>query len=92
VRDDLQAALARRLKAARTLSGKSVAELARELGWSGDKVYRFERGARLPDALEVAAIAVATSQSVEFLLLGGPPREPEAGTVSPHEPAVNRVP
>lgn len=63
---DLPTELARRLKAARALSGKKVRDLARELGWSDEKVYRLESGKQIPDALELSAIAAATNQSVDY--------------------------
>ena len=79
---DLSVVLARRLKAARALSGKKVRELANELGWSDEKLYRFERGQSIPDALDLAAIASATGQSMEFLFLGITSAEPqEQGTL-----------
>lgn len=65
---DLTVELARRIKAARALTGKKVRELAGELGWSQDKLYKVERGDQVPDALELAAIADATGQPVGFLL------------------------
>ena len=59
-------ALARRLKAARALSGKKVRELADELGWADEKLYRLERGVQVPDALELAAIAARTGVAFDF--------------------------
>lgn len=72
---DLQAELGRRVRAARALSGKKVREVAAELGWSDEKLYRLERGAQVPDALELAAIAGATGQPIDFFL---PPITSEA--------------
>jgi transcriptional regulator with XRE-family HTH domain len=86
---DLTLALARRLKAARALSGKKVRELADELGWSQEKLYRFERGEQEPRALELAAIAGATGASAEFLL--GVTSFEEAGTVSSGPTRVKRA-
>lgn len=65
---DLESQLARRLKAARVLSGKSAREVADEAGISKRKMWRFESGDQVPDALELDAIATATGQSVEYLL------------------------
>jgi transcriptional regulator with XRE-family HTH domain len=65
---DIQAVLARRLKAARALSGKKVRDLAGELGWSDEKLYRLERGTQIPDALELSEIAAATNQPLDFFL------------------------
>lgn len=65
---DLSTDLARRIKAARNLSGKKVRELADEFGWSSEKVYRLERGDQVPDALELVAIATATGQPLDFFL------------------------
>ena len=65
---DLLVDLGRRLRAARTLSGKKVPELARELGWSADKIYRLETGKQEPHALDLAAFARATRQELEFFL------------------------
>lgn len=83
--------LARRLKAARALSGKKVRELADELGWSDEKLYRLERGDQVPDALELAAIAAATGQPVVFLL-GQASSSGDGGerTLPPPLPAVKR--
>jgi transcriptional regulator with XRE-family HTH domain len=69
---DLAIDLARRLRAARTLSGKKVSELAQDLGWSNQKIYRFEQGRQVPDVLELTEIAEATGQAVDFFLGGTP--------------------
>lgn len=58
--------LARRLKAARILSGKDVPELAAEIGVSKRTYWRMERGDRLPDALELERVAAATGQPIDF--------------------------
>jgi transcriptional regulator with XRE-family HTH domain len=65
---DLAVDLARRLRAARTLSGKKAPELAHDLGWSTQKIYRFEQGRQVPDVLELREIAEATGQNVDFFL------------------------
>lgn len=89
---DLSSALARRLKAARALSGKKVRELADELDWSSEKVYRLERGDQLPDALELAAMAAATNQSVDFLLGGDASLAAGLETVTGRVSGVNSEP
>lgn len=87
---DLSIDLARRIKAARALSGKKVHELALELGWSDEKLYRLERGVQVPDAFELAAIAATTEQSVDFLLGLAPSAEPQSRRSLPLPlPAVN---
>lgn len=60
--------LPRRLKAARALAGLGVAEVAARLDWSPDKLYRFERGDQVPNAVELAAFATATGQTVAYFL------------------------
>jgi transcriptional regulator with XRE-family HTH domain len=67
---DLAADLARRVRAARTLSGKKAPELARECGWQTDKLYRIEQGRQEPLALDILALAQATGQSIEFFYFG----------------------
>lgn len=78
---DFQADLARRLKAARALSGKKVREVAREIGWSEEKLYRFERGEQVPDAIELAAIAGATAQPIGFFYGGETSQPRDQGAV-----------
>jgi transcriptional regulator with XRE-family HTH domain len=58
--------LARRVRAARALSGKEVAELAAEVGVSKRTYWRLEKGDREPTALELERIAEATGQSLDF--------------------------
>jgi transcriptional regulator with XRE-family HTH domain len=84
--------LARRLKAARVLSGKKVGEIASELDWSTQKLYRLESGSQVPDALELAAFAAATGQSVGFLLGEAPSALPHEQLTLPGPlPGVNRA-
>lgn len=52
------------------LSGKKVPELSAEIGCSVKTLYRIERGQAVPDALDLAALAKATDQSVEFFYEG----------------------
>ena len=88
VNHDLEHDLGRRLRAARYLSGKKVEELAREAGWSKEKVYRLEQGRQVPDALELKAIAELTGQSLEFFFGSSP--DPENGPILPSPlPLVN---
>lgn len=63
---DLPAELPRRLKAARILAGLKARDLARTLGWSEEKVYRLERGAQVPDVVELSQIAATTGQPVDY--------------------------
>lgn len=79
--DDLQAELARRVRAARALSGKKARELALELGWSPAKLYRAERGEQVLDALELAAYAHATGQEVGFFFGASLDRPAEGPTL-----------
>jgi len=60
--------LPRRLKAARALAGLTMVELGKATDLSTDKLYRFERGDQVPDALELGALAVATGQTVGYFL------------------------
>jgi transcriptional regulator with XRE-family HTH domain len=86
-----QADLARRLKAARALSGKKVRDVASELGWSDEKLYRFERADQIPDALELAEIAQATGQPIDFFFGGETSRPQDEGPVlQQSEPPVKR--
>ena len=64
----LQDLLPRRLKAARALAGLEAAGLAEACGWSVDKIWRFERGDQVPNALELAALARHTNQSVAYFI------------------------
>ncbi len=68
--DDLRVDLGRRVRAARTLSGKKVPELAHDLGWRTERVYRTEQGKSFPDAFELARIAEATGQPIDFFYEG----------------------
>ena len=68
--DLLSTVLARRLRAARHLSGRKVPELARDLGWSPEKIYKLEQGRQVPDALELAGFARATGQPIGFFFGG----------------------
>lgn len=88
-----QADLARRLKAARALSGKKVRDVALELGYSDEKLYRFERGEQIPDALELAEIAHATGQPIHFFF-GGETSLPqgEGAVLQQTRPSVKRRP
>lgn len=43
-----------------------VRDVAERLGWSSEKVYRFERGEQVPDAIELAALAALHRQPYEF--------------------------
>lgn len=60
--------LPRRLKAARALSGMTVLKLSEETGIATHSLYRYERGDYVPDAVEIAAIATATGQTIGFFL------------------------
>jgi transcriptional regulator with XRE-family HTH domain len=60
--------LPRRLKAARALADLKVADVASACGWTADKVYRFERGAQVPDAVELHALAQVLGRPVSWLL------------------------
>lgn len=76
-------ALARRLKAARALSGKKLAQVAREVGIHERTLQRLERGDRPPTVPELEAIAEATGQSIEFFFGASLAAvEGERGTVS----------
>lgn len=88
---DMATDLARRLRAARVLSGKKVPELAKELrgiageqaSWSPEKVYKLEQGRQIPDALELADFARATGQSLDFFYgTTSPAATDERGTLS----------
>ncbi len=73
---DLSVDLARRVRAARVLSGKKAPELARACGWSVEKLYKIEQGRQVPDALELVSLAVETGQSVEFFYGISSPSDP----------------
>lgn len=79
--------LSRRLKAARALSGKKARELADEVGISKQKLYRLERGDQIPDVLELAAIAAATGQQVDYFIQGSSSSSEEQ-TISSETSAV----
>lgn len=74
--------LARRVRAARALSGKEVREIAPDVGLSERAYYRLEAAERDCSALELEDIARETGQPIEFFfpsLAAGD----GAGTLSP---------
>jgi len=79
---DLASELATRIRAARVLSRKKVPELAQEIGWSVKRLYRVERGDSAPSAVELAAIAEATGQPLDFFYGNTSPVEPNGATIS----------
>lgn len=74
--------LARRIRAARALSGKDVSELAHRVGISKRTWWRLEAGDREPTALELERIAEATSQPIAFFF-GASLDNSEAPNLSP---------
>lgn len=80
--------LARRLRAARALSGKEVADLAPEVGVSKRTYWRLENGDREPTALELERIAKATGQSIGFFL-GATSSDGEPRSLPPPLPLDN---
>lgn len=55
-----------------------MGEAAQSLGWHPEKLYRLERGAQVPDALELAALAAAFEQPLDYFL-GSTSYSPHAG-------------
>lgn len=60
--------LALRLKIARLTAGLKVAELSEVTGISTHALYRYERGDYVPNAIELAALAKATGQTVAYFV------------------------
>lgn len=48
------------------MSGRKVGEVAKDAGWHPERVYRFERGAQVPDALDLATLARVLEQPLDF--------------------------
>ena len=84
--------LARRIRAARALSGKEVAELAPAAGLSKRTWWRLEHGDREPVVSELGRIAEATGQRLSFFFgasfedEGEPVLPPRLGEVNQEGP------
>ena len=67
-RSNLEQLFATRLRALRVEQGFTQAEVARKVGIAGEAYGRLERGAVLPRARTLAAIAQLLGTSVDYLL------------------------
>lgn len=70
IRDHVQPEWAKRLQAARTLSGMSQTQFAKSLGLSQQRYGQYETGKAEPSVLIWIAISEKLDMSIDFIMKG----------------------